>query len=477
MALRRIAFGAATLSAARIFQLASSFVAIPFLARILTPTDFGLVALAMSMVMFFTYFADAGLGRSLVRIDAADKEAWSTGHWAVVMMGFAMALVLYAIAEPAGRLLDEPRVAPLLRVLAAAPILLSFVEIPAATLLQRERFHWLAGGEFFGAIAGIIVALSVALAGGGAWALIWQQLTQRIVKLLVIWPASRFAPRLVFKPRRLLEHLRFARDTVGWSLMTWISRQADTMIVGKFLGAATLGLYNIAVRVMQLPVNIFGASLNNALYPRLVRLREDHASLREIVMSATLAQAAFVFPPIAAIAASSDAFFKLLLSERWQGADIIFTLLAPAAAIQTIVILNGSLLQAVQRTGTRLQLTMELALLWTLSALIASQISIEAVALGCTIVTLLYLPRLLHLYLSPIGATALQFLRTLIAPTLMALAVFGAHHLLMGWLQLDAWPEIGFAVLETLVAYALLGLFGRKVVREKLRLAAEIFES
>ncbi len=70
MALKRIAFGVATLSAARIFQLASSFVAIPFLARMLTPVDFGLAALALSMVMFFTMIGDAGLGRSLVRVDA-----------------------------------------------------------------------------------------------------------------------------------------------------------------------------------------------------------------------------------------------------------------------------------------------------------------------------------------------------------------------------------------------------------------------
>ena len=87
MALRKTAFGAATLSAARILQLASSFVAVPFLARILTPADFGLVALALSVVTFFTYIGDAGLGRSLVRTSATDTASQFLTHQYAVLRG------------------------------------------------------------------------------------------------------------------------------------------------------------------------------------------------------------------------------------------------------------------------------------------------------------------------------------------------------------------------------------------------------
>jgi O-antigen/teichoic acid export membrane protein len=473
--LRRIAFGAATLSAARVFQLATSFVAVPFLARILTPTDFGLVAMALSFVMFFTYIGDAGLGRSLVRVSADDRDAWSSAHWAVMALTLVLALCIIALAGPVAGFFNEPRLEGIVHVLAVAPILMGITEIPAASLLQREKFHWLAGAEFFSALAGVVVALWLAVAGAGAWALVWQHMAQRLVKMIFILLTSGFRPAIALKWDKLKEHLRFAGDTVGWSMMTFVSRQADTLIVGKFLGAATLGLYNIAVRVMQLPVAIFGQSLNSALYSRMVHLRHDKAALRELVLTATLAQSAFVFPPIAAIAASSDAFFELLLSDRWHGAGGIFTALAIAAAIQTVIGLNGTLLQAIGETGARLRLTVEFAVLWAVSALVLAQFGIHAVALGCSIVTLLYMPRLLQLYLGPIEASMLDFARALAGPALVAGVIFSVHRLIMSQMNLDSWPEVGVAVLETLIGYAVLLWFGRRTIVEKMRSVGAIF--
>jgi PST family polysaccharide transporter len=477
VALRRIAFGAATLSAARVFQLASSFIAVPFLARMLSPTDFGLVAMAMSVVLFFTYVGDAGLGRSLVRTDATDTEAWSSAFWAIVLLTAGLGLIVLALAWPAAWFFNEPRLVPIMATLALAPVIMGWVDIPAASLLQKEKFQWLAAAEFSAALAGIIVALVVAVNDGGAWALVWQHLTQRIVKGVVVHFASGFRPRLVLNIDKLREHGSFAADTIGWSVMMFVSRQADTLIVGKFLGAATLGLYNVAMRVMQLPVSIFGASLNSAIYPRMVKLNHDNAALRELVLVATAAQAAFVFPPIAAVAAASHAFFTLLLSDRWSHAGEIFTLLAGAAAIQTVIGLNNSLLQAVGRTGARLRITVEFAILWGVAALILAQFGVHAVALGLTVVTALYLPRLLQLYLAPIECSIMDFVRVLAGPALVGAAIFITHRFIIPYHEIDAWPEIGIAALETLVGYALLLWFGRRIITENVKGMRAIFAS
>ncbi len=469
MALRRIAFGVATLSAARVFQLASSFVAIPFLARMLTPADFGLAALALSMVMFFTMIGDAGLGRSLVRVDASDTEAWSSAFWGSVLLMLGLSGIFFLLSWPAAAFFNEPRLVPIMMTLALAPFLLGIAEIPAASLLQKEKFQWLAGAEFAAAIGGIIVALVVAFNGGGAWALVWQHLTQRIVKGVVVQLASQLYPRLVLNFDKLKQHIRFMLDTAAWSMTMFVSRQADTLIVGKVLGAATLGLYNIAVRIMQLPVNILGGSLHSAVYPRFVKLREDNKALRELVLFTTMAQAVLAFPAIAAVAAASHAFFTLLLSERWQASGEIFTLLAGAAAIQTIVAINGSLLQAVGRTGTRLRLTLEYAILLTISALATASFGIHAVAIGCTVVSFLYLPRLLQLYLGPIECSIADFLRVLAAPTLASLALFIGHRLLMRAIDVSLWAEMGIIMLETAIVYGALLLFQRREILGQLR--------
>lgn len=477
MALKRIALGAATLSAARLFQLASSFVAIPFLARILTPTDFGLAALAMSLVMFFTLIGDAGLGRSLVRVDAEDHEAWSSAFWVIVLLTCVLGLLILALAWPAASFFDEPRLAPIMMTLALSPVLMGLADIPAASLLQREKFQWLAGAEFAAAMGGIVVALIVAFNGGGAWALVWQHLTQRVIKGIVIFWASKLRPRLVLNFKRITEHTRFMIDTTAWSATLFVSRQADTLIVGKFLGAATLGLYNIAVRVMQLPVSIIGGSLFSVIYPRLVAVREDNPALRQLVLFATLAQAVFVFPPIAAVAAASEAFFTVLLSDRWQASASIFTLLAGAAAIQTIVAINGSLLQAINRTGARLRLSVEYAILLASVALVTAQFGIHAVAAGCTLASLAYLPRLLHLYLGPIECSVMDFLRILLAPTMVSLLIFAGHRTAVSMIDLGPWAELGLAVGETLIGYALLAGLLRGDAMRRLREVRAILAS
>lgn len=469
MALKRIAFGVATLSAARVIQLASSFVAIPFLARMLTPVDFGLAALALSMVMFFTMIGDAGLGRSLVRVDASDTEAWSSAFWASVLLMTVLSVLFFLLSWPAAAFFNEPRLVPIMMVLSLAPLLMGIAEIPASSLLQKEKFQWLAGAEFAAAISGIVVALVVAFHGGGAWALVWQHLTQRIVKGIVVQLASQLYPRLVLNIEKLKEHMRFMVDTAAWSMTMFVNRQADTLVVGKFLGAATLGLYNVAVRIMQLPVSILGGSLHSAIYPRFVKLREDNKALRELVLFTTMAQAVFVFPPIAAVAAASHAFFTLLLSERWQDSGEIFTLLAGTAAIQTIVAINGSLLQAIGRTGARLRLTVEYALLWTISALVTAPFGIHAVALGCTVTSIIYLPRLLHLYLRPIECSPMDFMRVLAAPTFAAFALFIGHRLLMSTISVGLWTEIGIVLLETIVAYAALVLLQRREIMGQIK--------
>ena len=158
-----------------------------------------------------------------------------------------------------------------------------------------------------------------------------------------------------------------------------------------------------------------------------------------------------------------------------SGAGGIFTALAIAAAIQTVVGLNGSLLQAIGQTGARLRLTVEFAVLWAVSALILAQFGIHAVALGCSIVTLLYMPRLLQLYLGPIDGSMLDFARALAGPALVAGIIFVVHRLIMSQVSLDSWPEVGVAVLETLIGYGVLLWFGRRMITEKMRTVGEIF--
>lgn len=470
MALKRLAFGAAALSAARVFQLGASFLTVPFMARLLEPSEFGLVALGMAMVSLTVAVSDAGLSRSLIRSSDIEGDAWSSAHWLIIGATGVLSLILFALAWPASVFFETPALMPVMMALAIIPLMTGFLELPIAALIKRENLMPLAAADFAAAIGGAAAAIGFGLAGFGAWALVAQSIANVAIRAPVILLAAKYKPRRVFNVEALGEHLRFARDTLGYAVMQVIGKQIDPFVIGKALGTAPLGLYTVAFRIMNLPAGVVATPVQTALYPRLSQLRDKPDELRALVLAATIGQAALVFPAMGAAAAASGAVFETLLSERWVMAGAIFSALAIAGMVQTISNFNSSLLQAMGRTGTRLQLTAEFTALWTVTAIIAAQFGIVAVAAAFSAVSLLYLPRSLSVLLKHIQCSQLAYAKALFWPIAAAAGIV-ATHLLLTRVVLhhpDNWQQLGLITIETLTAYGLLFLFGRKTIDEHL---------
>jgi PST family polysaccharide transporter len=468
MALRRIAFGAAALSAARVFQLGASFLTVPFMARLLSPADFGLVAIAMAVVALTLAVSDAGLSRSLIRTDNIESDAWSTAHWLIVAATALLSLLLALGSWPAALFFETPALLPVMLALAIIPLMQGFLELPIAALIKRENFMPLAIADFAAALGGAAAAIGFGLAGFGAWALVAQNIVNVAIRAPVILFAANYKPRWVFNLAALGEHVKFARDTMGYAIIHSLSRQVDPFVIGKALGTAPLGLYSVAFRIMNLPAGVVATPVQTALYPRLAYLRDKPDELRALVLAATIGQAALVFPPMAAAAAASTAVFEILLSYRWGEAGLVFSALAIAGMVQVITNFNSSLLQALGNTGTRLRLTFEFTLLWAIAAVISAQFGLIAVAASFSAVSLLYLPRSLAVLLKRIQCSLLDYFKVLAGPVLAALAIVAAHLLIKQFVTLNNWQELAVVTAETLAAYAALLIFGRRGLEQQL---------
>jgi O-antigen/teichoic acid export membrane protein len=453
VALRRLALGAAALSAARATQTVLALLALPILARLLGPDEFGLVALAMSFVLFTMALSDAGMGYSLVKTPREDTAAWSSAFWAITLLSSGLAVLLLAIAWPAAWLFGEPRLAPLVMALAPIPLVQGMLAPAIADLQQREKFGWLGLAEVTGAILGAAAAVWIAFDGGGAWALVAQQLGVWGGKAVVIVATTQFRPRLVLQRAGLEPHLRFGRDTAGWSLINFFARQIDPLVIAKIIGTTALGFYSMAYRLITLPAHLVSGPIQNALYTRMVALRNDPAGLRELVLIASRALASFVFPAMAVLAVANAAFIEIFLSERWLPAALLFAVLAPIGAITAVVGLNGPLLMAVGRTDLRLRLTFEFTLLWAVVVPFLAMNGVEAVAIGFAALFLLYLPRTLQLFLRPIGGDIPGYLRAMAIPFAVSCGLALTHVVARAWLPLNAWAEIALAASEILIGY------------------------
>lgn len=476
MALKKLAFSAAALSAARAAQTILSFLALPFLARLLGPAEYGLVALAMSFVLFTMAFSDAGMGQSLVRTPPEHTVVWSSTFWMIALLSGSLGLLLAAVAWPAAWVFDEPRLAPLVLALAPLPLIQGMLSPALADLQQREKFTTMAVAEITGAVCGVALAIWIAFSGGGAWALVAQQLGAWGGKGVIVIANTRFRPRFVMRLSELNDHVRFGRDTAAWSLVNFFARQIDPLVIAKIIGTASLGLYAMATRLMSLPAFLVSGPVGSTLYTRMVALRDDKPGLRTLLLIASRALAAFIFPPMAILCVAATPFIQVFLGDRWLPAAPIFAVLAPIGALQAVTALNGPLLMAVGRTDLRLRLSWELTALWVVAVPFLAFQGINAVAIGFAVIFMLYLPRTLQLFLRPIDTSIRDYLGAISIPLAIAFGLAAAHLIAKALLPLSSWAEIGLAASEILIGYGVSAWVLRGRLTDDLKTARGLFK-
>lgn len=460
LALRKLALDATVLMTSRFFQVAANLLALPIFARLLQPSDFGLYAAANSVLFLANVLANSGFASSLVRTDFADKGVWSSVFWLTAAWSACLSLVLAGLAIPFAWLLNQPKIAPLIAALAILPLVQGLMAAPMADLQQRHRFGWIGIADILGTTAGIIAAVLSAVAGAGAWALIAQSLTSFAVKAAVVSCSTRFRPGFSFDRHLIAEHLHFARNTGAFAFALFLSTQIDSIVIARLIGYGPLGQYSMAYRIMNMPT-LLGSSLG-AFYPRLVKLRNDKQALRQIVLIVTMALALIVFPPVALGCVASRSIFTVLLSARWSEAATVFSYFAPVGALQAVGGIHVIVLMAVGRTDVRLRMAIEFSALWVIVLLSTAHFGIQAIAIGLLLAFLAYYPRFLFLFLRPIECPISEYLKALVVPLCVSIAIALMHVALRPHVSLTPLLETASAVLESLIAYGVIGLLLRR---------------
>lgn len=448
------------LSTARAIALLSQVLVLPLIARYLSPFEFGLAALAMSVTIFANALSDGGMWRSLIRVPIARHTEWSSVFWLLAGIGIVLCGGLAALAWPLTWAFGEPALFWPLLALAPLPLMLSLNAAFHAEMEQRDAFGEIALAEISGVVAGLVAAIWLALAGYGVWALIVQQIL--LVAIRVVWTIarSRFRPAFAFSRALVGHHLIFGRNILAGSLTHATGEQGASILIGKILGTAELGLFSMAQRFMRLPVFGMAQPFGQVLYVRLTRVQDDPARFRALVLGGTRMLTLVMLPPLVALCAVSGTAFTLVLSETWAPVGPIFTLAVIGTVLFALLEIPAVALTAIGRTGDRFRLLTECAFIWLACAAVAAPFGIEAVAAARSLAYLIALPRTWH-YLGPHAAiTARAYLGALVpglaAAVVMAGVILGAEALsgLTGWL----WLAVSFALMLAVLGGAL-GLY------------------
>jgi lipopolysaccharide exporter len=367
--------------------LLSTFV----LARLLTPGDFGLVAMAMLVVGLVEVFGQAGQQLALIRIRdpvRADYDsAWTLG----ILAGLAVTLVLWAIAPAAAQYFHEPRAEHLIRLLALRPLLVSLDNIGVVAFRKDFRFSREFAFQVAQKLATIVVTIGV------AW---WLRDERALVAGLLGGPAFGVAISYLLHPYRPRLSLARARGLLafsGWMLLVNVAQyfhdKADEFVVGGVADAAAMGRYSVAADTATAPTIEVVLPATRALFPVFARIGDDRAALRAAYLDVFAAACLISVATGLGMALVAGDFVRVALGEKWLAAIPLVRLLALAGGLYGIMHNGISVLGATghARLGGLLAASRTLLLA---PALIAAGLlgNVEAIAATRAVVTLACIP-------------------------------------------------------------------------------------
>lgn len=413
--------GAAALSSVGMIRLAVQFLSIPILARLLDPQDYGLASLAMPIIIFSLIIAEAGISASLIRLPEINTRVWHTCFWLMSIGGIALSVLLMAVAPLIASFFDEPKLSAILMTLSPVIFLQTTSLVPSSALQQQKMFSRMVGGEIAAIIAGIGTAILLATAGYGVWALVWQQIVYYTLRTILTWMLSPYRLSVAFSFEESKDHIAFGWNLLCASLVSFISRSLDNLLIGRVLGTAQLGVYTMAFQFARLPYMLVTGPLQGAMYPHLAMWKDDPERLASAFLLTTRILAMLIIPPVALIAAASHSVFTLLLSEKWAVAAPIFSLLAAATANQAVRGVAGTYLMVLGRTDLQKTLSFQFLILWITLLLFTLRYGIFAVAITYTLSELAFSIWALTKILPLIGCTPLSYYKTVICPLLASI--------------------------------------------------------
>ena len=306
------------------------------LARLLVPSDFGIVGMVSAITGLLGSFGDLGLSSATIQREEITHEQVSTLFWINVAFSLLISAAVAALAPAIAWFYHEPRLVAITLALSGAFLFGGLTAQHYALLTRQMRFGAMALVVTLPLLVCNIAGIWFAKLGYGYWSLVIMSLVLAVGTALTTWIAAGWIPGWPRRGCGIRSMLAFGGNLTGFNLLNYLTRNGDNILIGRFLGAGALGIYSKAYGLLMLPVQQINAPVNGVVLPALSRLQNQPEQYRRYFLRA-VEGLAFVGMPIIAFAfADARPIVLIFLGSKWLTAVGIFRLLAPAALVGTI---------------------------------------------------------------------------------------------------------------------------------------------
>ena len=355
---------------AQALKFVSKFGSAVVVAHLLTPADFGMVAMVSPILGFLGTFNDLGFGQAIVQTPDITRDQISALFWRNLLMSVGLAALLSLIAPLAGRLYHEPRTVSLLTAMGGLLILGTLGLVPSALLKREMRFGPLAVIDVASLLAGAAVTIAAAYYGLRYWALVVGQLGTSLISVLMAFLYARWLPNRSTNAPNLGAFMRFGANLTLVNVATYFSMTADNMIVGARIGKVQLGLYDRSYTLTIQPLNQLLSPISQVSVLLLSRLQGKPEMYKTSYKHMLRLALTLTMPAMLLCVVMARTLVPLLLGAKWQPAAPIFAWVCFGGLVAPLFSSAGWVFTTQNRTGEQMRASVATAVISVLSFII-----------------------------------------------------------------------------------------------------------
>lgn len=322
--------------AAQAAKIVLQFASVIVLSRLLSPHDYGLLAMVLVVVGVGEIFRDFGLTSASIQAPVLTRGQRDNLFWINTAIGVGLTIVMYFLATPIELVTGEPEIVGIVQWLSLIFILNGLATQHRANLARELKFRALAIIDVAAAAIALAIAIVAAVLGAGYGALVLQQLGSGVVVLVGVLIAGRWLPKWYSRRSSVRELVTFGWNIVATNLLVYGGSQVDTVLVGLKFGTEPLGLYNRAYQLVMTPLGQVRGPTKNVALPVLSRVQEDPPRFDNYVTAAQLMLGYGLGIPLILVTALADPIVRIMLGIEWLGAAPILALFAVAGLLTTL---------------------------------------------------------------------------------------------------------------------------------------------
>jgi len=437
------------------------------LARLLTPEDFGLIAMVSVFIRFLQMFSDMGLSTALIQAPTLNHKEASGFFWITLAICVILFFGLFASAPLVASFYKEPRLLRVVQVSACTFVFSGMGLQHLALLRRRMEYGRVAIVDYASSILSMIAALFSAWRGAGYWALVVMAITRPMFQTVLAWSLCRWRPGRIQHPSLIKERLRFAGFLAGHNFIQYFSRNADKIIIGRQVGADQLGGYAKAYQFILLPVTQLMMPLRGVVLPALCRLREDRDRLQDFFfLFVKLAVYVSVAMGVVAILFSEE-IVAIILGKQWVETVPLFRIFSVGLWVSSLGFIGGWLLAAFGQSKKLFILACFTSPLSVLLYLLGSRWGAVGVASAVITAEVLFRGFMLFYSCFVCEVSLKRLLRCTLPAYILGAVILGISYMLLTNVQTVLWSKIGMVFLAG--SAALIGALLFKPFRDDLR--------